>query len=1146
MALGVKRRSTRSQAVLYKDYSSSDEDEDYSSDIEPKKRRKQKSHTTKNGNKSGNKSSNKSGNKGNKSDSNNDKQDAEEEINFLFQSLSQPDIDVAEVSLEWLESFEQHPHESMTVLINFILKCCGSQNLFETHDLLNLESANDTISELVILFEKQQNHKYPFKTLLPFKTNVLQFFETLVDQCHENGLLYKYNENFQIDFNQNKQNDLNKSNRQSPDFDIDSSANNFESGLSSPLMTQLITWVGCLSSCSIRPLRFISTNVLLTILVRLSNKMKIITTNLNKCLKQLKSTSSKSKSKLNSLKSIVQSYQSQKSTLIEYFDEITNIVIGHRYRDIDPIIRQDCIKYISQAMVIYPDYFLNAKFLRYFGWLLSDPNNQVRLEVTKNLLKFYKSSNFNSIQVGLKQFTQRYKPQLIKMIKIDSDNTIKLNLANIYCELLKIGFLDDIDNQEIMINFYQTLTESIENKPNNIIQKIRLELAKFVNTLNLNDTKSLLEKYSIFLENYTSDQVTYYSNDDIEDATDNSRSKLNLNKCFKYKSLIKILKESFNEDNNQNTGDINEIEEKNIMGLVFKNLYQLSTYENDWEFMIRYLLFDFSSVEFKSIDSNSSNDNVEIENIKQELELNHIDKLYLLDFIYGSFLLMFMSPNIKVKDTISTIILSKLVTYLPNLQSLLIKSNDLLNSFLQLWHLLLTPTDIKINIYNSFDNLNQKVDYNMINRNLLKYFQNYQPIGQENDQLMTNYEKYLNLILNNYNTNPNNTINLVTPEIRNDCQNLTQNLSDILADQLRLQVHNHNLDENAKTQNLIIDKLISVKDVSKKLCLLGEQIDINPFMNSNNSTITELIIVEILTPLNFENIQDLAKEFVCLVDQFNISLMVILNLVLISTSWKLEKLISYDESNQNLYDIEAILHDDKLIVIQLIRLLSKLNIVTEKIDQTKGSTVSIITPGVNLNKLKIKLSDCKTLIAAKIIDLVTSIKIFYIKFNQSNMFKNFSQFFDPDDEFGNLIVAKLPKELQEQLLDIFLTKEAALAKSLQIDLDRLDNENVNYQDADDEESDIEELNGAQSSPNLDDDTTKPISDNQKNLWFLEKNLCVYALKLFSLIKTSMVDKFIYQRIQLNSKKFEGIYQSLVDEQIKSINDLKASETELTN
>lgn len=44
----------------------------------------------------------------------------------------------------------------------------------------------------------------------------------------------------------------------------------------------------------------------------------------------------------------------------------------HRYRDVDPEIRQACISAMGSWIVSYPSLFLQDLYLKYIGWTLND------------------------------------------------------------------------------------------------------------------------------------------------------------------------------------------------------------------------------------------------------------------------------------------------------------------------------------------------------------------------------------------------------------------------------------------------------------------------------------------------------------------------------------------------------------------------------------------------------------------------------------------------------------------------------------------------------------------------------------------------------------------------------------------------------
>ncbi|KAF6069610.1 STAG domain family protein [Candida albicans] len=486
----MARRSTRRQAanpVSYRESSDSEaeesfepEEDDYSTRPTKRKANNKSSSASKKRKKSGTKTSKKS------------LKQLEEELeeNYLYKALSSNEVNIQDIALDWIEEYEEDQvddkYESITGLINFILRSCGSLHLFQPHDLSNLESSADTVDEIGIAFGDQSSHKYPFKAVPVFKKNALQLFKEIIDIAHEKGLLYKYDNN-----------------REEEE----------EESLASPLMSYILTWVTSLSSSPIRSLRYTSTEILFAIQLQLCKIIASVESSLERSQRQLSKIKKSNKSKYNTISKTIESCQLQKRTILEYFNDTGNIVIDRRYRDIDPQIRLACLKNLCEFILIYPDFFCQGIYLRYFGWLLSDPIAQVGLK-TPELVKVIPFISPADLTLGLRQFSEKYKSQIIKMSQIDSDAQVKLNILGICCELLRLGFLEEKDTRQV-----------IENFPFSGPSKLQIEGARFVTILNEENLTGINDKYRLFIETYKPNQF----------ETD-------LPFCLDIKSLINLLK----------------------------------------------------------------------------------------------------------------------------------------------------------------------------------------------------------------------------------------------------------------------------------------------------------------------------------------------------------------------------------------------------------------------------------------------------------------------------------------------------------------------------------------------------------------------------------------------------------------------------
>lgn len=1018
--------------------------------------------------------------------------------NYLFQMLSQVEVDTLELALEWVESYADDTSNgtnvSFVTLINLVLRSCGSVFLFQSHDLLNSESSSQSVDKLTIAFSQQQNHKYPFKVLPHYKKNILDFFVQLIKVAHEKGLLYNYYE----DENENE--------------------NDEETSLASPLMVLILTWIGSLSTCKIRPLRYTSTIILLTIQNELSVIVKDIILSLEKFQRQLarSSKSSSKRTKVDILNNTIQTYHNHKDTILEYFEEIGTVTLGSRYRDIDSSIRQECIKYLSQSMIIYPEYFFQASFLRYFGWLLSDPSHQVRLEVTRVLLKLYKNGKNTSsnMGIGFRQFTERYKEQIIRMASIDHDLTVRLNTTSICCELLKIGFLDENDRLEIISIFFQLLDE--KNRLNSLArEKIEMEFARFISIVNEKNAKNEMEKYSMFFEKFESNQLG------DEDG------KLNLEYCFMIKDLIILLRLVTNYffANTQSSS----INLKQALSYIFKCLYQVPIYSDTWENLLRFILFDTSSITFTSKTPGVEIEGMEAEEIKQTLNLSgENDQLYILAFLDGAMDCTFNSLY-KRKSEELTKILIKLVHYLPSLQSLLIKHDDNFYFFISIFDTLINCEDENSNIYTVFKNMNQIEVFNEIVFNFLKFYNSYEFNSSSSDDVLEKFDSLFKILLDGYdNTSTNLGINIMNADIRLQIQNL---IHDLVAEVK--EIGNYDI-TTSNLKNIFKD----LSSPLRKLKEVANSINLNDFVDNSEGSILKLVLDNIFEVINVNEYLDfcnlLCSTFLdnttCMIQACN----AFLDLTLVTVSWKLEELTQIAENN----DIGMQSQSD--IKIKLQTVVSLMEYFTNLLDTTSkvSNELSLFEGYDNKSKFKSiqKLNDLSTLIASKLIDLCTSVKIFFVKFSSNNTFKNFDEFFNSGNILGSYVTKIMPIKFQNQILDIFLFKESKVAQLIPTELERSAGENVNYEDlfkaysledTDDEEMiSIEEDNS--------EITPRTFKRTPERLWSAQKDLCIFTVKILALVDISMVNTYVFDRLKLNSSKIGGVYNTIIEKNLSHI------------
>lgn len=215
----------------------------------------------------------------------------------------------------------------------------------------------------------------------------------------------------------------------------------------SSLMENIQVWLTTMSSSAIRPFRHTATVILLTILSTLCDVAVEIQSSLATTRRQLEGE--KKKKRLNAgrvaaLEDKLAEGDRNYETIEGIIRDIFDTVFVHRYRDVDPKIRVDCIQALGYWIPTLPDLFFDGSYLRYLGWMLSDTFAPTRLEVVKQLQKLYKKKD----NVGsLGTFTERFRSRLVEMATRDADPNVRASTVELLHVIRGVGLLEpeDID-----------------------------------------------------------------------------------------------------------------------------------------------------------------------------------------------------------------------------------------------------------------------------------------------------------------------------------------------------------------------------------------------------------------------------------------------------------------------------------------------------------------------------------------------------------------------------------------------------------------------------------------------------------------------------------------------------------------------------
>lgn len=299
----------------------------------------------------------------------------------------------------------------MRDLVNFFLKCTGTDIGIEDADITDVDHAPDRIADIQNQYQAQGISEYPLisksKTFRAFQPLLEEFVIALIQTFHHSSVLYR-DEN---------------------------------------LFENIQTWVASLSTADFRPFRHTATLISLTIMNALCDVAREVTTTVSTSRKQLESEKKKksvNKGRVDAIQTAVQDGEKKLEALDEYLHDGINTVFVHRYRDVDPRIRCECMTALGQWIRSYREFFFEGQYLRYLGWMLSDEAAQTRSVAVSQLLSFYE--NKDNI-AGLRSFTERFRQRMVEMAAQDADVGVRALAVELLDLIRDAGLIEpgDID-----------------------------------------------------------------------------------------------------------------------------------------------------------------------------------------------------------------------------------------------------------------------------------------------------------------------------------------------------------------------------------------------------------------------------------------------------------------------------------------------------------------------------------------------------------------------------------------------------------------------------------------------------------------------------------------------------------------------------
>ncbi|KAI2641441.1 STAG-domain-containing protein [Hypomontagnella submonticulosa] len=342
-----------------------------------------------------------------------------------------------DVAAHWFQRYQEDDVKAFTEVINCVLLAAGCEQQLTEDDIRDPDNSANRLSELEDAYQQTNISDYPLisraKSSKNFRELLIGFFESLISVLHQTDVLYS---------------------------DED-------------LLDNIQRWVGIMSSSSLRPFRHTATTVGLAILSSLIDVTKQLDERITKSNQALQAESNrrgKNKNLIENTKKALDAATRNREFIDGKVKEFFNIIFIHRYRDIDPKIRAECVEALGTWICTLPTVYMSPEYLRYLGWLLSDVSVSTRLEVLRQLARVLKRD-----AEKLAHFIDRFRPRLVEMATKDSDISVRVAAIGVVDILRGSGMLEpeEIDSiskllfdseiriRKAVVGFYSALIQEV-------------------------------------------------------------------------------------------------------------------------------------------------------------------------------------------------------------------------------------------------------------------------------------------------------------------------------------------------------------------------------------------------------------------------------------------------------------------------------------------------------------------------------------------------------------------------------------------------------------------------------------------------------------------------------------------------------------
>lgn len=431
----------------------------------------------------------------------------------------------------------------MRDMVNFMLRCTGTDLEVDTAEVEDVDNAPTRIDDLQTQYNQLGISEYPLvskaKKFKAFQPVLEEFFASLIQTLHHSSVLYD-DEN---------------------------------------LFENIQIWISALSTSSCRPFRHTSAIIALAIMNALCDVARSLMTSVSSSRKQVESEKKKksvNKGRVDAIQTSIQEGEKKLEKVDGFLQDGVNIVFVHRYRDVEPLIRCVCMAALGRWIRNYREYFFEGQFLRYFGWILSDPDADTRAVVVDQLRSLYE--NKDNI-AGLRSFTERFRQRMVEMASQDANIGVRASAVELLDLIRDAGLIEPGD-----VDVVGRLVFDSE-------ARVRAAAGRFF-VANVEDV------FDSTTEELGDDINEMFGDEDEDDFTSPKRS------WTKFKCLLDMLQSYDDQENEQKPERPPVTSRDALSGASIQSRFSLATeaiyphFEElaQWQSLAGYLLYDHSQI----------------------------------------------------------------------------------------------------------------------------------------------------------------------------------------------------------------------------------------------------------------------------------------------------------------------------------------------------------------------------------------------------------------------------------------------------------------------------------------------------------------------------------------------------------------------